>query len=137
MLYLNKYYIILFVEYGYYKMYTDQKILEFKKYLDKLYNLIEREAIFSFISTKLVDKKRIDDLICCIDASFPEEYINYVKKTNKSLETTKCYRRLQNAIKNKFLFSANVYLVRQREALAEIVELQQIIDSDMKLINNQ
>lgn len=118
-------------------MYSEQKIIELKKYLHKLYNFIEREALFSFISTKLFDKKKVDDLICCIDASFPEEYKNYIRETKKSLRTTKSYRELLNAIQNKFLFNTNMYLVHYQEALAKIVELQQVIDSDIKLINNQ
>jgi hypothetical protein len=118
-------------------MYSEQKIIELKKYLHKLYNFIEREALFSFISTKLFDKKKVDDLICCIDASFPEEYKNYIRETQKSLRTTKSYRELLNAIQNKFMFNTNMYLVHYQEALAKIVELQQVIDSDIKLINNQ
>ena len=53
---------------------------EIQKYLKKLRAFIESGATFSLLDAKLYNKKRIDDLICCIQASWPNEYIEYTRK---------------------------------------------------------
>jgi len=53
---------------------------EIKAYANKLLKIIQRETTFSFMNLRLVNKNRVDDILCCIDASFPEEYRIYTKK---------------------------------------------------------
>ena len=119
-------------------MNTEEELEELKKYLIKLRSLINHDAIFSFNNKKIIDKKRIDDILCCVQASIPKEYTNYVKRHNdKVLKTEFCYLELIKAIKNKFLFCNNVYLVYQTEALSKIENLLLAVSSDIKYINQQ
>ena len=54
--------------------------LEFKKYLKKLIYILDNDIILSLGKNKLVKKSIIDDVICCLDASWPEIYKNYLTK---------------------------------------------------------
>lgn len=109
--------------------------IELKKYLKKLMFLIEREAIFTFIKTKIVDKKKIDDILCCIEATFPEEYRAFIKKSGtRGLKSYSLYLKIMEAIKNKFLFSTSVYRVKHGEAMSLIASMMKTIDSDINFI---
>lgn len=119
-------------------MNTEEELEEFKKYLIKLRNLINHEAIFSFNNNKIVNKKKVDDILCCIHASFPKAYIEHRKKHgNNMLKTETCYKSLIKAIKNKFLFCNNVYLAFQTETSLRIGDLQNAIVADLKYISQQ
>ena len=109
--------------------------LDFKKYLKKLSSIIEMEPKFSFIESKLYDKKRIDDVMCCIEASWPEDYKNYLTKFDtKKLKSPFYYTQLICAIKNKFLFSTDCYLVNYKNSQKAISSLLISIEDDMKFI---
>lgn len=115
----------------------DDNINDLRKYLKKLRNTIEKEAIFSIFDSKIVDKKKVDDILCCIEASFPQQYRDYVKINGAyKLKSSQVYRSLQKAIRNKFFFSANAYKVVLSSAIASITALETSLDSDMRLINS-
>ena len=114
---------------------TQECTNDFKKYLKKLNLIIEMEAKLSLISSKLYDKKRIDDVMCCIEASWPEDYKKYIAKFDvKKLKTPTYYNQLIKAIKNKFLFSTDCYSVNYSKATEAISSLLISIESDMKFI---
>ena len=109
--------------------------IELKKYLKKLATLIERDASFTFIKTKIVDKKKVDDILCCIEASLPDEYKTFVKKSGaKSLKSNFLYVQILGAVKNKFLFSTSVYKVKHGEALSLIASMIKALDSDINFV---
>ena len=115
----------------------DEEIIAFKKYLKKLKSILELNAKFSLIENKLYDKKVIDDILCCIEASWPEDYKKYVMKFGaKKVSSTNNYNQMILAIKNKFLFSTNVYSVDYSKALNSITSLMVSIEKDMQHINN-
>ena len=108
---------------------------DIKKYLRKLLKLIDQEAMFTFFKTKLVDKSRADDIICCIEASFTDEYKNFVKKTGgKKLKSYGLWQRALAAIKNRYFLSSSVYSVRTTEAMQTISGVISTIDSDIKFL---
>ena len=112
--------------------------LELKKYLKKLLRLIEYEATFTFFKTKLIDKSRADDIICCIEASFPKEYKEFVKRTGgKKLRSNFLWIQVLEAVRNKFCFSTCVYSVRTAAAIQAITSMGSVIDSDMRIIYNE
>ncbi len=118
-------------------MNSEQELFETIKYLNKIRDLIERDAIFSFKATRIVSRSKVDDLLCCVQASLPQEYTNYVKKhKGKTLHSVVCYDGLLKAVKNKFLFSRNVYSVNYADAQSALAELQKAIKSDMVYIRN-
>ena len=112
-----------------------ESTIDFKKYLKKLMQVIEQEASFTLINSKIIDKKRIDDVMCCIEASWPEDYKKYIAKFDtKKIKTPIYYKKLILALKNKFFFSSNCYSVDYKDALHAISSLLTSIESDMKFI---
>ena len=112
-----------------------KSLIETKKYLKKLKSIIEKQAKFTFIKSKLLDRLVIDDLLCCIEASFPDEYKEFVKKKGgRSLKSYVILKDLQAVIKGRFLFSSSYYSVRHKEAYELIDRLSKTLDYDLNLI---
>ena len=64
----------------------------------------------------MVNKAKIDDILCCIEGSFPQEYKDYLKKYGSNKLNSNVYlTNLHAAIKNRFFFSTTSYAVRVRE----------------------
>ena len=113
------------------------QILDLEKYFKKLNLFIKTEAKFSFKDTKLYDKKRIDDFLCCIEASWPENYKNFIKKHGTAkLRSQTDYKNLILAIKNKFFLNSSFYLVNYANAIATLDKLKVSIKQDMEIIEN-
>ena len=112
-----------------------ESTIEFKKYLKKLLQVIENEASFFLLSSRIIDKKRIDDVMCCIEASWPEDYKKYIAKFDtKKIKSPLYYKQLILAVKNRFFFSTSCYSVNYRLALQAIHSLSTSIESDMRFI---
>ena len=112
-----------------------ESTIEFKKYLKKLLPVIENEASFFLLSSRIIDKKRIDDVMCCIEASWPEDYKKYIAKFDtKKIKSPLYYKQLILAVKNRFFFSTSCYSVNYRLALQAIHSLSTSIESDMRFI---
>ena len=115
----------------------DEVSLEIKKYLKNLARVISQEASFTFFKVKIVEKKRIDDILCCVDATFPDEYKAYVKKYGiKSLRTAGQYRQLQDCIRRKFWLNPESYAVLYNDAIGLISMISTSIDLDFKRLFN-
>ncbi len=116
----------------------EESAIELKKYLNKLNLQINDNAIFSFTNSKIVDKKRIDDFLCCIEATFPKEFKNTgsVKKEN-ALKSYNCFLRLKGAIQNKFLFFSSVYQVKHKDIVGLISTINTEFARDISKIYNQ
>ena len=52
---------------------------EIKSYLYKLSSVIERKSALPFSKVKHIEKVLLDDILCCIEASFSSEYKRFVK----------------------------------------------------------
>ena len=114
---------------------VEEGVAELKKYLKKLSSILEAEVKFSFIDAKLYDKKRLDDVMCCIESSWPAEYKNYIIKCGqKNLKSPICYKQLIKAVRNKFLFSTNHYSVNYSVALKALQNLLIVIEQDIQYI---
>ena len=116
-------------------MNNQEEVLEIRKYLKKLESIIKKECTFNFLNLKLYNKKRIDDIICCIEGSWPDEYKKYIeKKGSTKLKTPKLYNLLSDAVKNRFLFSTSCYSVNYYMALSAITQLYTSIVQDLNFI---
>lgn len=110
---------------------------ETKKYLKKLKNMIEIEPTFFITKTKLIKKTRIDDVLCCIEASFPDAYKSYIKnRGGRSMKSYSCYLNLNTALKNKIFLFGDSYSINDKEAMTLIITMTKSIDNDLKLILN-
>lgn len=107
------------------------------KYLKKLQYTINNEEIITLINVKIIDKKRIDDILCCIEASWPEEYKAYLSRDDaRNLKSHSCYLQLLQLIKNKFLFSNSVYAVQYQSVPRVITLLLNSLESDINFVLN-
>lgn len=112
--------------------------VEFKKYLRKLRSFIETQAKFKIFKTSIVDKKRFDDILCCVDASWPEEYKRYISRVGATrLKSPGNYNKVIKTTKNKFIFSTSCYAIRINEAIKAIEDLIKSIDQDVRLIKSE
>lgn len=114
-------------------MYNPQETsIAIKGYLKKLKKILSNETIFNLGKTRIVNKSKIDDILCCVEGSLPEEYKNYVKKYGITrLKSYSCLNQLHAAIKNKFLFSTSKYAVNMNLAEFNINGIMSAIDADL------
>ncbi len=116
---------------------VDESIIELRKYLKKLSNVIENNASFTFFKVKVVDKNRIDDILCCIEATFPDEYKKLLKqKQTGKYKSISLYHSLRASIQRKFIFSSEAYLIRYKDAQSFIAEFSVILEQDIKFLYN-
>ena len=108
-----------------------------KRYLKKLLRLIEHDAVFSLFKCTLVNKNKVDDIICCVEGSFPNEYKDYVKKMGpKGLRTYGLWIQILKDIKNPFCLSSSLYSVQKASAIQGLSSMIAKIDSDINQIYN-
>ena len=100
--------------------------------------IIQNEAIFLWGKKRLINKNKIDDVLCCIEAYFPEKYKTYTKQRGlRVLKSGKIYLELKKVIQNRFFASTSYYFVRAHEAIILIEALEKAIKSDIKFINEE
>ncbi len=110
---------------------------EIKKYLKKLKKFIEKDANLCLGKIRIVDKKRFDDIFCCIEANWPEDYKKYLNFINaRKLKSPVIYNKLLQATKNKFFFSTSLYSIKYSDAIKAIDQLISSIDYDMNFIKD-
>ena len=115
------------------------EITELKKYLDKLRLALDNQALFSLGNKKYINKQMIDDILCCVEASFPEDFKKYEKEFGNihALKTSKVYTKLTQSIRNKSFFSKNIYVFYYNETVPLIEHLKRTISSDLEQIKKQ
>lgn len=114
---------------------VDESIIELKKHLKKLSNIITNNASFTFFKLKIVDKNRIDDVLCCIEASFPDEYKKLLRqKKSSGLKSIALYHSLKASIQRRFIFSSESYSVKYKDALSIIAGFTVILEQDIRFL---
>ena len=90
----------------------DEQLQELKIYLNKLKKVVTNESTFSLGNKRIVSKTRVDDIICCVQANYPDEFTEYVKRNGiKSLQSHLCYQQLLAVVTKKFILSKEHYLI--------------------------
>lgn len=108
---------------------------QLKKYFNKLSRLVMEHKRGLFSKSKIIDKKTIDDIICCIDASFPPEYKDAVKSINNAkIKSWQYYKQLLPMIKRKPMFQTNAYAVDGDKAPTMIRTLLKALEADFREI---
>ena len=117
-------------------MYNPQEVsIAIKNYLSKLRRIVNYESTFTLGNTKVVSKAKIDDILCCVEGSFPQEYRDYVKKYGiTKLKSNVYLTQLHAAIKHRFLLSTTNYAVDLRTTEQLIAAINSTIDSDLNKI---
>lgn len=87
-------------------------INDIKKYLQKLNILISNNSSFIIGKYRFINKNRVDDIICCMEASWPKEIKGLAQyEKEKNIESFKIYKNFLNIITNKTFISSNHYLI--------------------------
>ncbi|MBE7711186.1 MAG: hypothetical protein E7Z92_03495 [Cyanobacteria bacterium SIG31] len=113
----------------------DEKIVAIKKYLKKLLMIMDNEAVLVLFKTKFVNKKRIDDVLCCIEASFPDEYKNFIKN-GRQLKSNNYYIRLLQIIRTNTWLNSSWYSIHYKDAEHYIAATLASIESDIRFVYN-
>lgn len=115
----------------------DESILECQKYLKSLQKVINNHASLTLLKIKVVNKNRIDDILCCLEASFPDEYKKLLKQKNASqFKSISLYRAIKENIQKKWIFSSNDYSVKYKEAQSLISGFSVILEQDIRFLYN-
>ena len=116
---------------------NEEAIVNVTKYLRKIQNLILNDAKFVFLGKNYVDTKRLNDLFCCVDASWPEEYTTFLSRQgDHNLKTPILYKKLKQATKNKFILSDSICVVNKDDAISAMNSIISSIKLDIKYIEN-
>ena len=113
----------------------DEVVVEVKKYILKLKKILQCEATFAFFTRKLVNKKKIDDILCCIEGALPKEYAEYLKKYGiNSLQSNVFLQKVHQSIKNKFMMNSDSYLADTAKTEKMLVLFVSHLREDLMLI---
>ena len=112
-----------------------EQIRTLQDYFRKLQRILQNESDFTFCGYKLVKKDKIDDVLCCILATFPERYKKLINdKKARTLSSILAYNLLFNAAKQRFAFNSNVYLVHYENVKKYIDTIIRNIERDIDFI---
>ena len=110
-------------------------INELLNYFKKLQRVINFDATFSLFGRTFIRKNKIDDLLCCILATLPESYKKMMRSDqSKNLKSIVCYSNLFKTIKQKCIFSSNVYQVNVENANKLIVSILATLEQDINYV---
>lgn len=105
-------------------------------YLNKLVKTIEEDASFEFGNIKIVNQRRIDDILCCIDINIPEVLQRYRKEhgNDRNISSFTLYKSLISNIKRRLPFAKSSYVVKYREVVELVRQLQRRFVTDASYI---
>ncbi len=121
----------------------DDSIMECKKYLKSLQKTINNNTKFTFFEIKVVSKSNIDDILCCLEASFPDEYKKLLKRKNINLHTDKhqhqytslsSYQKIKESIQRKWFLSSNEYSVKYKEIPTLLENFSVNLEKDIRFL---
>ena len=114
----------------------EESIAELQKYFKKLSRIINEESSYGLFGGRSVNKARVDDIICCIEGSFPEEYKRYIDRYGLAsrVKSYRYFQQLQSAIKNKNFWNGNSYSVNMNDANQLIKSIQAVLPGDIRFI---
>ena len=110
---------------------------DLKRYLNKLVKTIETQASFKLGNTYILNKTRIDDIICCIDVNFPKALKLFKKhgEYDRHVQSFNLYDKLIVNIKTKMPLIGKVnYSINYSEVVSTVQDLMQSIPQDTAYI---
>lgn len=116
---------------------TEEFMADLEKYFNKLIKLIEYEYSFKLGNKRLLDKKRTDDILCCIEASLPKEFKLFREKigtVDKRIRTFRNHKNLMENIKIKPPIGTSSYFINYAETIDAIYNLKKSIPADISYI---
>ena len=117
-------------------MFDEEKTLEnINNYLKKMTMVINSNASFSIFGFKFIKRNRVDDVLCCIEATLPKEYKDAIRKHGaQKFRGYSCYLELLDSFKKYKSFSPDHYIVKHNIVLRQITVLKSSIQSDFRKV---
>ena len=114
----------------------DEVTLELQKYFKKLKRILNEESTGGWFGKKSVNKSRVEDMLCCIEGSFPEEYKRYIESHGLAsrVKSYKLFQQLQTVIKNKSFLNSNAYSVNVDDANRILSGIMSTLPGDISFI---
>lgn len=116
---------------------SEYDITELSKYIKKLTFYVSREATFNIGNIKILDKSRVDDLLCCIESSLPDAFKKHIRHVrNDRPKSQICYMQLISSVRKKFFLSSGHYIVKESEIISVTKAFLANIESDLRALKN-
>lgn len=106
-------------------------------YFDKLLKIMKSAGEFEIFGYKFFKKTRIDDILCCIIASFPLKYKAFLKRKvteKKQYSSVISFDVMYKKIKNPFFFNNSIYAVDYHEVIKMINTIMKTLERDISAI---
>ncbi len=118
-------------------MFEEEKVLtSINNYLQKLVLIINGKASFGIFGFKFIKKNRVDDILCCIEATLPSEYKDTVKRLgSRDFKGYNCYLELLESFKKYKSPSSEHYMIKYNIVLRQITVLKPSIKTDLKKVS--
>jgi hypothetical protein len=109
---------------------------DFNKYLTKLNTIISNQANFSFVGYKIIEKSKIDDVLCCLQSIIPKEYKQYQlwNRQEHQLSSQILYTELLETLNRNFLGNKNLCIVTANKTYNLISSLKKQFPIDLNII---
>ena len=111
----------------------DEIASELLKYINKLNKLIMNEAEYTWLDKKYVNKQRVDDVLCCLEASLPSEYRDTKDKTYKGMLI---YKKIISTIRIQALLNKKLYSINYAEVSVQFKAFVEAVKLDLKKLND-
>ena len=109
-------------------------------YLKKLNTLITSKEGFNFCGSKIISAKRIDDILCCFFAGFPNAYKNIldidIAQEQQGMVSIKLYKEFLKEIKTSF-FINSFYIININKASKMCQDLAIALKKDFELLEEK
>lgn len=110
----------------------DEIVSKLSKYITKLNKTICNNADFSWFKKKYINKKRVDDILCCIEASLPEEYRGDKKRRYRGMVV---YKQITSFIRVQSRLNKDWYAIDYTQVSACFDLFLKSVKSDIKSMN--
>ncbi len=99
------------------------------KYFEKLQKIILHESDFTLGNKRFIKKTKIDDILCCIIGTLPDEY-----KSNKSskFSSIRTFKNLYNQLHQKFPLAPNYYMINFDQVNLTLVQIRKTLINDIE-----
>ena len=109
---------------------------EIRKYFNKIQGAIDLHYSFRFLDYYFVEKRRIDDFLCCLLAIIPNSYKNKINidiaMEQDGMCSIEAYKKFLEHFKSPFILSPLHYLVSKNAVKRDINTLLPLLLKDLE-----
>ena len=114
---------------------------EIKKYFNKILNTISIHYSFRLFDYYFIEKRRIDDVLCCLLAIIPKSYIDMVNLDiaieQERMCSIKAYKSFLEVLKTPAPFSSAHYLLSKNKIQKDIDNLLPLLVKDLEILSKE